>query len=138
MEEAEQEKKAFEKQINDHKKKKTEIETKRKAGEDVSKLEEEWKAEDEKIKIKEEELKKKERLTPWNVDTLSQERFSKTVLNVKPKPKNEQLTDEERAERFKEFKKNNKKRLEEFGLLQKYTDSRRFLLVRTDWTTHET
>ena len=32
------------------------------------------------------ELDKKEKLQPWNVDTISKESWSKTVIN-KPKPK---------------------------------------------------
>lgn len=78
-------------------------------------------------KKKEEEFAKKERLAPWNVDTISKEGFSKTVINNPPKKKIENLTDEEREERQQHFMKENEKLLKKFGMLQKYDDSKAFL-----------
>ena len=46
-------------------------------------------------------------LRPWNVDTISTEGFSKTKIN-KPVPrKQEDLSEEEREKRMKEFVKKN-------------------------------
>ncbi|CAH1953457.1 unnamed protein product [Acanthoscelides obtectus] len=67
-------------------------------------------------------------LTPWNVDTISQPGFAKTVINKKPtKPKEENLSEEEREKRMKKFIKENEKDLKHFGMLRKYDDSRQFL-----------
>lgn len=85
--------------------------------------EEELRKQEEEFKKKEEELKKKERvcflfqsvrfpcqavqldspfkLTPWNVDTISHDKFAKTIINKEPpKPDDQNLTDEQRAERY--------------------------------------
>lgn len=85
--------------------------------------------EDNKIKNKEEEMKRKEKLTPWNVDTIGQDGFTKTVINSRP-PRREDdsgLSDEEKEKRMKQFVKENEKKLKEFGMLRKYEDSRKFL-----------
>ncbi|GLV42549.1 Cdc37 [Carabus blaptoides fortunei] len=80
------------------------------------------------IKKKEEELRKKEKKTPWNVDTISKEGFTKTVVNKKPaRPKEENLTEEEREKRMRTFIKDNEKDLKHFGMLRRYDDSKEFL-----------
>ncbi|EFA03198.1 hsp90 co-chaperone Cdc37 [Tribolium castaneum] len=80
------------------------------------------------IKKKQEEHEKKEKMAPWNVDTISQPGFAKTVINKKaPRPKDEQLTDEEKESRMKNFVKENEKNLKHFGMLRRYEDSRAFL-----------
>ncbi|XP_051165901.1 hsp90 co-chaperone Cdc37 [Leptopilina boulardi] len=81
------------------------------------------------IKDREEEMKKKEKLTPWNVDTIGQDGFAKTVINKKPARKDEEsmLSDEEKEKRMRQFVKENEKKLKEFGMLRKYDDSKRFL-----------
>jgi cell division cycle protein 37 len=63
------------------------------------------------------------------VDTIGHEGFSKTVINKKPKAEAKALTEEERAKKLQEFTKANESLMKQFGLLKKYTDSRRFLLV---------
>jgi hypothetical protein len=41
------------------------------------------------------------KLTPWNVDTISRDKFAKTIINKEPAKKpDESLTEEERAERY--------------------------------------
>ncbi|XP_013784992.1 hsp90 co-chaperone Cdc37-like [Limulus polyphemus] len=60
---------------------------------------------DKKIKKEGEELSKKERLMPWNVDTISKDGFTKT----------------------KRYVKENESLLKKYGMLQKYDDSKRFL-----------
>jgi len=66
---------------------------------------------------------------PWNVDTISQSGFTKTVINTKPKADPKALTDEEKAEKLQQFSKANEGLMKQFGLLRKYQDSRKFLLV---------
>lgn len=86
--------------------------------------------EEKKIREKEEEIEKKDRLTPWNVDTIGQDGFTKTVINKKlPRNENDSsLSDEEKEKRMKQFVKENEKKLKEFGMLRKYDDSKKFLL----------
>lgn len=85
--------------------------------------------EEKKIEGFEEEMKKKEKLTPWNVDTIGHEGFAKTVINKKPPRKDEEsmLSDDEKEKRMKQFVKENEKKLKEFGILRKYDDSKRYL-----------
>lgn len=64
---------------------------------------------------------------PWNVDTISQPGFSKTVVNAGPSKKKEELSEEEREARTREYFKKNEKNLKMYGMLQKYDDSKRFL-----------
>ena len=62
---------------------------------------EELRRQEEEFKLKEEELLKKERLTPWNVDTISHDKFAKTIINKDaPKKSDADMTEEERAERY--------------------------------------
>lgn len=86
--------------------------------------------EEKKIKEREDEIEKKERLTPWNVDTIGQDGFTKTVINKKPPRSDDDssLSDEEKEKRMKQFVKENEKKLKEFGMLRKYDDSKKFLL----------
>ncbi|KAK7605395.1 hypothetical protein V9T40_007253 [Parthenolecanium corni] len=83
------------------------------------------------LKKQEEELQHKEKasnVTPWNVDTISQPGFTKTVVN-KPAPrKKDELSEEEKEKKFKSFIKENESLLKKFGMLKKYDDSKRFLL----------
>jgi len=81
-------------------------------------------------KQKTEEVEKEERLRPWNVDTISKEGFSKTKIN-KPVPRqDENLTEEEREAKMKEFVNKNKADLKAFGWLSKYDDSKAFMQER--------
>lgn len=81
----------------------------------------------EELKKKEAELDKKEKLTPWNVDTISRSGFSKTVLNKDQRPKQEELTDEEKEARMEQFIKDYEKEIKEFGMLRRYDDSKVYL-----------
>ncbi|KAG8042093.1 hypothetical protein G9C98_000084 [Cotesia typhae] len=82
--------------------------------------------EEQKVKDKEEELKKKEKLTPWNVDTIAQAGFTKTVINTKPRRRPDEedqaLPDDVREMKMKEFVKTNEKSLKKFGMLRRYDD----------------
>ena len=43
----------------------------------------------------------KKKLTPWNVDTISKDKFAKTIINKDvPKKRDEDMTEEERAEKY--------------------------------------
>lgn len=129
----------------EHQRKKTETRQKMKETEEkIKKLENEQKEadltelkkilqdlekEDLKIKEREEEIKKKEKLTPWNVDTIGQDGFTKTVINKRSPRKGDDngLSDEEKEKKMKEFAKENEKKLKEFGMLGRYEDSKKFL-----------
>ena len=74
------------------------------------------------------ELNKKERKQPWNVDTISQPGFEKTVINKKPAaPAAEHLTEDERESRMKKFIGDHERELKHFGMLKHYNDSRKYL-----------
>jgi len=65
---------------------------------------------------------------PHNVDTLSKDGFSKTIVNTTAKPKHDDLSEEEREKRMKTFVKENEKAIKEYGMLQKFDDSKKFLM----------
>lgn len=84
--------------------------------------------ESKKLKVKEEELKKKEKLTPWNVDTISKEGWSKTLINKQTKRKdNSNLTDEERNNLYREFVEKNEGNIKKYGMISKWDDCKRYL-----------
>lgn len=76
-----------------------------------------------------EELRARERKAPWNVDTISKPGFAKTIINTKPKEKSyDELTDEEKEQKMKDFVRDNEKLLKQYGMLRKFDDSKKFLL----------
>lgn len=100
---------------------------------------EELEKQEKQILKKEEELKKKEKLTPWNVDTISEPGFTKTIINTKAgRQKDENLTEEEKEEKMKKFIHDNEKLLKQFGMLRRYEDSKKFLLDHSHLTCEET
>ncbi|KAG8233139.1 hypothetical protein J437_LFUL010369 [Ladona fulva] len=85
-------------------------------------------AEGDALRKKEEELRRQERITPWNVDTISHSGFSKTVINRAPsRKKTDEETEEDRVNKMQEFIKKNKKELRNYGMLHKYDDSKVYL-----------
>lgn len=89
-------------------------------------------AEDRKWREKESEMKKKERLRPWNIDTICHEGKSKTIINpatlkheVEQPP---QTSDESAIDRLKEFVDKHNKEIRKFGLFQKPMDSQNYLV----------
>lgn len=87
------------------------------------------------LELKKAELDKKsndlqlqEKKTPWNVDTISKPAFSKTIINKSSKPSDDDLSEEEKEIRMRDFVKTNKKILEDYGMLRRYEDSKKFLL----------
>ncbi|XP_034544791.1 hsp90 co-chaperone Cdc37 isoform X2 [Notolabrus celidotus] len=72
-----------------------------------------------------EEYRREEKKLPWNVDTLSKEGFSKSVLNVKPITKEE--TEEEKVEKHKTFVEKHAAEIKHFGMLHRWDDSQKYL-----------
>ncbi|XP_022913579.1 hsp90 co-chaperone Cdc37 [Onthophagus taurus] len=133
MEEHKQEVEQFEKRKAEHEKKLAEARSKlaKAEGANLSELDKvikELEKEGESIKKTSDELKKKEKKQPWNVDTISKPGFAKTIINKPaPRPKDDNLSEEEREARMKNFIKNHESELKKFGMLQKYEDSRAYL-----------
>ncbi|XP_056644633.1 hsp90 co-chaperone Cdc37 [Diorhabda sublineata] len=136
MEERKKEYENIEKKKSDHIKKISELKAKLAEAEktnasnlnDLKKALQDVEIEGDKIKKEEEEIRKKDKLTPWNVDTISKPGFAKTVINKKPsRPKDDNLTEEQKEARLNKFIKENEKDLKHFGLLRKYDDSKAFL-----------
>ncbi|XP_065125771.1 hsp90 co-chaperone Cdc37 [Paramisgurnus dabryanus] len=71
------------------------------------------------------EHRSEEKKMPWNVDTLSKEGFSKSVVNVKPESKQE--TEEEKEEKHKTFVEKYEKQIKHFGMLRRWDDSQKYL-----------
>lgn len=84
------------------------------------------------LALHEKSIETKERKAPWNVDTISKPAFSKTIINTKAiRPAEENLSEEEREANMKKFVRENEKLLKQYGMLQKYDDSKRFLMEHT-------
>ncbi|XP_033342006.2 cell division cycle protein 37 [Megalopta genalis] len=132
--ELEKKKAETQKQLKDTKEQLVKLENEKKDFGDIAftlkKALQDLEEEEKKIKNKEEEIKKKEKLTPWNVDTIGQDGFSKTVINTRPARRDDDsgLSDEEREKKLKQFAKDNEKELKEFGMLRKYDSSKAYLL----------
>lgn len=135
MEEQEHEKKMIELSKKQVEEKKKELEKKLTSGDgdaDKEALAKELKrieADAKKLQLAEEEFKKKEKLQPWNVDTLSQPKFSKTIINKKEDTKSyDEMTDEEKEQHMKKFVKENEKLIKQYGMMRRFDDSKNFLL----------
>ncbi|XP_026053717.1 hsp90 co-chaperone Cdc37 [Carassius auratus] len=70
------------------------------------------------------EHRTEEKKMPWNVDTLSKEGFSKSVVNVKPE---KEETEEEKEEKHKTFVEKYEKQIKHFGMLRRWDDSQKYL-----------
>lgn len=135
MEEQTKEKEEFDRRRAEHERKmkdaRQKLEDAKQKGLDLSELSKAMKDledEEKEIQKKADELKTKEKITPWNVDTISKEGFNKTVVNITPKRKDdEDLTEEEREKKMKEFVKQHEKELKQYGMFKRYDDSKRFL-----------
>ncbi|XP_066253926.1 hsp90 co-chaperone Cdc37 [Euwallacea similis] len=135
MEEQKKEREVIEKKKSETNKKINDLREKIKANQeskqDVGDLEKELNTlqlQAEKISKEFEDLEKKEKMAPWNIDTISKPGFAKTVINKEPQHSvKENLTEEEKEKRMKQFIKENEKDLKHFGMLRKYDDSRQYL-----------
>ena len=132
MEQEEKERKEFEEEQRKMKEMLKEAQMKlKKAGEGtdeqkaLTKKLKEAKKEEARLRKKEEEILKKERLTPWNVDTISKDGFSRSIIN-KPKPKKE-LTEEEKHKQLVSFVDRYEKDIKKFGMTRDYDVSLTFL-----------
>lgn len=63
-----------------------------------------------------EEMRKKEKSMPWNVDTLSKDGFSKSMVNTKPEQAEEE-SEEVREQKHKTFVEKYEKQIKHFGKL---------------------
>lgn len=89
-------------------------------------------AEEKKLRKEEREWEKKldehnreEKKMPWNVDTLSKDGFSKSIVNVKPD--NVEETEEEKEKKHKTFVEKYEKQIKHFGMLRRWDDSQKYL-----------
>ncbi|KAK1803191.1 hypothetical protein P4O66_021712 [Electrophorus voltai] len=71
------------------------------------------------------EYRREEKKQPWNVDTLSKDGFSKSVVNVKPEVKVD--TEEEKELKHKTFVEKYEKQIKHFGMLRRWDDSQKYL-----------
>lgn len=88
-------------------------------------------AEEKKLKKEERDWEKKleehnreEKKMPWNVDTLSKEGFSKSIVNVKVE---KEETEEEKEQKHKTFVEKYEKQIKHFGMLRRWDDSQKYL-----------
>ncbi|KAM3597378.1 uncharacterized protein V6R79_003906 [Siganus canaliculatus] len=89
-------------------------------------------AEEKKLKKEEREWERKldehnrdEKKQPWNVDTLSKDGFSKSIVNVVPDSSEE--TEEEKEKKHKTFVEKYEKQIKHFGMLRRWDDSQKYL-----------
>lgn len=73
-----------------------------------------------------EEMRKKEKNMPWNVDTLSKDGFSKSMVNTKPEQAEEE-SEEVREQKHKTFVEKYEKQIKHFGMLRRWDDSQKYL-----------
>jgi len=89
-------------------------------------------------KAKEAEVIQEEQKMPQNVDTLSSDGFSKSIIN-KSKPRtNDHLTEEEREKKMKDFVLKYEKEIKAFGWLKKFDDSKAYMMEHTHLACEET
>lgn len=92
----------------------------------------------EQLVSKQKEMEKKERLEPWNVDTISSDGFSKTLINKPASRSGDDLSEEEKEKRMKEFVKKNETHIKKYGMFRNFDDSRRFLMEHTELACEDT
>ncbi|KAB0388666.1 hypothetical protein E2I00_004622 [Balaenoptera physalus] len=71
-------------------------------------------------------MRKKEKNMPWNVDTLSKNGFSKSMVNTKPEQVEVEL-EEVREQKHKTFMEKYEKQIKYFGMLRCWDDSQKYL-----------
>ncbi|KAL7644814.1 UNVERIFIED_CONTAM: hypothetical protein RMT77_004627 [Armadillidium vulgare] len=142
MNEREKEREQFYKEKEEYEKRlnmvKTKLNSDEKENEDLKNALAALEIEGEKIKKKEKEFEVKEKFEPWNVDTISQEGFSKTVINKPQKRGDETMSEEEKEEKMRKFVKENEKLIKEYGLFRHYEDSRKFMMEHSHLACEET
>ncbi|KAI5166600.1 hsp90 co-chaperone Cdc37 isoform X2 [Manis pentadactyla] len=73
-----------------------------------------------------EEVHRKEKNMPWNVDTLSRDGFSKSMVNTKPEQAEEE-PEEVREQKHKTFVDKHERQIKHFGMLRRWDDSQKYL-----------
>ncbi|XP_061703200.1 hsp90 co-chaperone Cdc37-like [Syngnathoides biaculeatus] len=68
---------------------------------------------------------REEKKMPWNVDTLSKEGFSKSIVNVKPETVED--SEEDKEKKHKTFVEKYEKQIKHFGMLRRWDDSQKYL-----------
>jgi len=88
----------------------------------------ELKKQEDEFKKKEEALKLKDQETPWNVDTICKDGFSKTAINKITKEENiSNLSDDDFMKVQRAYQDKYEKELKEYGMLSKAEESKKFL-----------
>merc|ERR1712012_556256 len=80
--------------------------------------------------VREKEVMNEEKKMPLNVDTISKPGFSKSIINKNMPRTNEHLTEEERETKMRDFVTKYEKELKAFGWLNKYDDSKAYMLEK--------
>ncbi|KAH7706973.1 Hsp90 co-chaperone Cdc37 [Aphelenchoides avenae] len=90
------------------------------------------KDDEEKFRAKERELEEKERLQPWNVDTIGHEAWSKSIINKaadkKKTPEPAKVDEEEDSKRMTKYFQENESLLQKYALLDGFDKCEEFLL----------
>lgn len=76
---------------------------------------------------KEDDLVQKDKATPWNIDTICKEGFSKSIINKSKEEQDKNLSDEEFLEKQREYQQKYEKELKQYGMLSKPEESKKFL-----------
>ncbi|CAB1454993.1 unnamed protein product [Pleuronectes platessa] len=71
------------------------------------------------------EHQREEKKLPWNVDSISREGFSRSIVNIQPA--NEQETEAEKLEKQKSFAEKHVEEIKHFGMLRRWDDSQKYL-----------
>ncbi|XP_034046036.1 hsp90 co-chaperone Cdc37 [Thalassophryne amazonica] len=100
-------------------------------------------AEEKKLKKEEREWEKKleehqhdEKRQAWNVDTLSHDGFSKSIVNIKHE--SHEVTEEEKEQKHKTFVEKYEKQMKHFGMLRRWDDSQKYLSDHSHLVCEET
>lgn len=141
MEQKKQEEEQLKKRKAELKKKEEELKTLEAEAAARDRLEREKKKlelEKKKLVEDEQEFQKQLKLMPWNVDTISKEGWSKTVLNkTQPREDRSKLTEEELEQRYRDFVKKNEKLCKEYAMISKFEDCKVFLQQHQDLVCEE-
>lgn len=85
---------------------------------------------------KTDEHKREEKKMPWNVDTLSKDGFSKSIVNKAPE--NVEETEEQKEQKHKTFVEKYEKQIKHFGMMRRWDDSQKYLSDNSHLVCEET
>ncbi|KPM10321.1 hsp90 co-chaperone Cdc37-like protein 1 [Sarcoptes scabiei] len=142
MEGQRKEKEEFEMKKKENEKKMKELAKKKESAENPSAIDEQLKKlelEKKELESKEQELIKAEKLQPWNVDTISKDGWSKTIINKqKPMIDRSKMTDEELEQHYKEFVNKYESKIKEYAMISRFEDAKQFLNQNSDLVCEDT